>query len=703
MSSSNKTKILGYVARSLAVALVLAAAGLTACTNSLSGTQEGTIGATGVRITIPKMSPFIEEMMSNLSEDRGSDAERVFIAADSVKVSLLDASDTVVATANSNDYIVSLNAAPGDYTVRVEVFNEENSTTVPVVAGEEAVTIIEGEVTRVTVNCRPYIGATLNYTPQTVSLTPSEWEEYDNSYVYGQEKWFSFTATSDTTWLRMIPADSSKPGYVVTVYDDDSNIVESYSPIYLRCQTEYMILPTASGETYHVGCIAVDAYYKGDHTVPAGDFSIALHRPLFSGAVCETDDVWLIPSLEEGLYLVYKEGLTTAELAVSYAEADCTASVNGEPVSGSVLTIDLSNTTNTIEISTIIDGFAYTESWVLKTRSARVLNPSIEFTNISVPVGARDKSWVYIPVTPGIEYTVDDQLSDAFFAKAALYDDGEQVDSLQMVSWSWDTSMSATATGNALLISLVQNWWQNQFDVPLRVRPSNANNSPYLQGVSGPLAVTYLQTLMSNIENEYLYISDDDGDTVTASAECTSTPSGVAVEDIDFGVSGSGYNVQLSFDTHAPAGEYRFTLTLDDGQGYDGTDGLNDPSVVEIPVVVTLAGIEPRAILDSEDDGVSIDTLVTIKGGITNDPDIQAGSIEFELIEKPLESALVLSTLLSSENFGVITEWTVSFTPDRGGYYTIQMSYKHDGDVYTVSKRISIVDSEQGGINVTID
>ncbi len=642
-------------------------------------------------------------MKSNLAEDRGSDAERVFIAADSVKVSLLNASNTVVATANSNDYIVSLNAAPGVYTVRVEVFNEQNSSTVPVVVGEKLVTLVGGEVAQVMVNCRPYNAATLDYTPQSVSLTPSEWEEYDNSYVYGQEKWFSFEASSDTTWLRMIPADASKPGYVVTIYDDDSNMIESYSPMYLRCQTEYMMFDTVVDESYHVGCIAVDSYYEGDHTVPAGDFSIALHRPLLSVAISETDDVWLIESLEEGPYLVYKDGLETAEISVSYEEEGCTASVNGGSASESVLTIDLSNATNTIEISTIIDGFTYTESWVLKTRSARVLNPSIEFTNISVPVGARDKSWVYIPVTPDIEYVVDEQLPDVFYANAVLYDDGIPKDSMQMAYWnSWNPDMSCTATGSALLVSLGQMFWQDQFDVPLRVRPSNANNSPYLEGVSGPLAVSYMQTLMSSIENEYLYISDEDGDTVTASAECTSAPSGVALEDVDFGVNVSGRNLALSFDRYAPAGEYRFTLTLDDGHGYDGTEGLNDPSVVEIPVVVTLEGIEPVAILESDGDGVPIDTLVTVTGFLSNDPDIQAGSIEFELIEKPLDSVSLLSTPLS-EDFETSTVWTVSFTPDRGGYYTIQMSYMHGQEACTVSKRISVVDSEQGGINVTID
>lgn len=703
MSASNKTKIVGCVARSLAVSLVLAVVGLTACTNSLSGAQEKNIGDTGVCITIPKMSPFIEEMIANLSEDRGSDAERVFIAADSVKVSLLNVTDAVVATATSSDDVVSLNAAPGDYTVRVEVYNEENSSTIPVVAGEEAVTIVEGEVARVTVNCRPYNAATLDYRPQTVHLTPSEWEEYDNSYVYGQENWFSFTATSDTTWLRMIPADASKPGYVVTIYDDDSNIIQSYSPMYLRCQTEYLLFDTIVGESYHVGCIAVDSYYQGSKTNAAGDFSIALHRPLFSGAVCETDDVWLIPSLEEGLYLVYKEGLEEAELTVSYAEEGCTVSVNGVPASGYVLTIDLSNAANTIEISTVIDGFTYTEAWVLKTCAATVLNPSIGYTDIPVPIGGRDKAWVYVPVTAGTEYTVDEKLSDAFFATATLYDNGSEVDSMDMASWVfWKTSMSCTPTSSALLVSLDQMWWQNQFVVPLRVRPSDVNDSPYLEGVSGTLTVSYAQSTSSSVEEEYFAIIDEDGDTVTATAECTSAPLGVDVDDVDFDVSPSGSNLTLSFNRYAPAGEYTFTLTLNDGQGCNGENGVDGSSTVEIPITVTVEDRMPVAVLTSDVDGVAVGTLITMEGMISDDPDIQAASVEFSFTESPPDSQSKLSTPISTTNNGSI-EWSSSFTPDVGGYYTVQMAYTHGSEDFTVIKRISVMGSGQGGINVSID
>lgn len=694
--------------------------GMAACSNELAQSPVATDSATGVKVSIPLFSPFFNEVLGDTIASRGPSTNRMYIGVSSVRVTLFDQVNTqvlvenldiTIASANavssdgkpiySTSDICTLNALPGDYTVRVEVFNAKNSLLVPVVQGEKAITITDGTIESALVTCFPVNPEPLAYEHVVVDLEPTVWEQSINQIDVGQEKWFSFTATAIYQCFRIIPEDPGITGHIITVYDSHNNLVDSYSPMNTDNQSEYFMVNTTPGDTYYVGCITVDRSYDFLHEEHAGSFSIALHQPLLSEIISATTDTMIFGGPADGVSLVAKEGLTSADISIIYVEAGCVATLDGVPVNGTTASINLANEVSILDIDCEINGVTHTERWYIKTEIAKALAHSEEYEEIHLDENRHERTWLYLQTNPGVEYQVFEN-STTYNVQTRFYDStGEYLPST--TRWFGDYRIyTYTADVEPLFISSNLRWYETEVYSLFRIRESLKNSSPMIDDAYSIVSLSVMQSRESDIETVQFEVYDPDGDTLSVSASCTQTPPNVSSDQVSFSARVSGSYLNLEMDRFAPAGDYSFLVELDDSQGFDGTDGTNEASVIQIPVNVTVQDISCLARMDVSAFSIATGSTVSIEVTLTADPDLDPDSIELTLPGIPGGSTAVLSEPVASVMLGNITA-TAEFTPDIIGTYFVQFQYTCNGETRTILKQISAYDDTQGGINVTID
>jgi len=196
--------------------------------------------------------------------------------------------------------------------------------------------------------------------------------------------------------------------------------------------------------------------------------------------------------------------------------------------------------------------------------------------------------------------------------------------------------------------------------------------------------------------------ADPDGDALTYTWSLTDWPTAASSTIISFMDNGDG---TASFSLESPPGAYTFELLVNDGKGYDGTDGTNESSTDTDSVTITITNMEPNTLSISATPGtVYIEDVshdIAIAAEYTDPNGAEGHIVSIEYYSSPSGSSQPAITASSSSPEVCMFEFT--FTPDVVGEYELLL--KIIDDTYTVESPIITVtayDDTQGGINVTI-
>ena len=249
-----------------------------------------------VTINVPTISPALK---IKLNEATTANA-RMYLTASSMKV-ILKQNGNVVSTMNSNPNYFASNgwgltasfaADPGSgYTVEVRLFNNNNSTTEPVVEGEsDPFTVTAGESTSVSVGCLPVNPVTLseNTLSNTVDLSPFNYDMGSDFVIsIGQEAWFKVdasTVTSGQVTMELIPDDPLKNGGLIAGFSPDVNTgtaMVSGAPVfaYPDAPLQYtMDLTNSSSKVIYIGALNFNWYVGSTLFYEAGPYKIKWYQ-----------------------------------------------------------------------------------------------------------------------------------------------------------------------------------------------------------------------------------------------------------------------------------------------------------------------------------------------------------------------------------------------------------------------------------------
>jgi|GEM_PF-3521726 hypothetical protein len=250
-------KILGVV---LAVTILFAA-----CSSGLVGSASATslkAGYGGFKVAVPAIAPWVlagEGKGKSLSANAG----RALCAADSVTFTVMQGSTQVTSWSESpyssgnltNGALASTQSQTipaGSYTLSVNIYNDANSITVPIVAGTQNFSIASGVTTTVTVVCTPPSSNSLTIGTSLSADLGAPWVFTSGGWLtsHGAETWFNFTAASTNTLVSITPSSGSTDVPVFAVFDSTGNLIGVCGG-----QPATASIPTAAGAKYYIAVV----------------------------------------------------------------------------------------------------------------------------------------------------------------------------------------------------------------------------------------------------------------------------------------------------------------------------------------------------------------------------------------------------------------------------------------------------------------
>ena len=226
------------------------------------------------------------------------------------------------------------------------------------------------------------------------------------------------------------------------------------------------------------------------------------------------------------------------------------------------------------------------------------------------------------------------------------------------------------------------------------------NNSPIMTSGS---SFSTQQTISSSTSTHYIYYSDPDGDSISASISCTEAPPDVDMASVisyyDF-YSSYGY-WEVYVQRNLPAGEYTLTLVLNDGQDFDGLDGVNAPSRVEIPITMTITNMVPVLSLSADYSLYAIGTTVSLSFSVALDPDLDSDSLAFSIKSAPEGATVTISDGAFKVESSSITG-TATFTPDVAGEWIIAVTGMEASEPVSGTVTFAVYSATQGGVEFNV-
>jgi len=280
----------------LCTLLVLSTFIFMSCPNPLSVSEEITddsiaaaaynvepIGSGELEVRIPMVSSYMLEALGAEVSPTLADS-RALMLARSVEVSLYDSEGTLVDSITGSDtdtdgyYTMAFSGIPygTGYSVGVNVYNSDVSTTDPVLSGGDSSIVL---------------GPGSNYAyvypipvnPETITASDSESMTsigYDFDYglisEFGAEKWYSFAPSSDVVEITVTPDSTS--GIYVAVYNRYGYFVEyAVSEGFEESGTlgnpASIVVDVSDYSQYYIGIISIDL------TASAHSFDIQIGEP----------------------------------------------------------------------------------------------------------------------------------------------------------------------------------------------------------------------------------------------------------------------------------------------------------------------------------------------------------------------------------------------------------------------------------------
>jgi hypothetical protein len=263
------------------LALLAAAASLscsfgTLGTRGSASTAEGTV-TTGVSICVPALSPALAAIVDEVETGSRAAGARAYFGATSARVELYkgdEASPSETWTesvsfnfsfeamkATSSSVLCSINfthaLAAGSYRIKLAIINSCNGSD-PLAAGDSgAFTVKDGELTSVTVTCKPLQAKALALGTASDVLELKPYDYLDGTM--GSEAWFSFTANSGFTRIAAIPEKGSAAAPSLAVFDSAGKAITKIKSSKVLTVTGIegygcsLVVATVKDATYYVG------------------------------------------------------------------------------------------------------------------------------------------------------------------------------------------------------------------------------------------------------------------------------------------------------------------------------------------------------------------------------------------------------------------------------------------------------------------
>ncbi len=242
-----------------------------------------------VQISIPLVSDYIAEQLVKdtgvLTNSRGFFFANKFVAtlySNSQVVQSENISTDIYSSIDSGKDL-SITIPAGTYTLKVDIYNINNSDTIPVVSGiSDEFTVLSGQVVPVSVSPIPVnaesitLGESIlfsedDFLPTVVKMTTQGYE-----IIPGSEKWYSFIATSNKTKVDILSNNLSSSPFNYNTKRFSYTVLSSSGQRLFSNDLFY----TQVGETYYIGILFVE------NSISLGQASDNLISPTITADFC---------------------------------------------------------------------------------------------------------------------------------------------------------------------------------------------------------------------------------------------------------------------------------------------------------------------------------------------------------------------------------------------------------------------------------
>jgi hypothetical protein len=650
-----------------------------------------------VTLSIPCVSPVLQALHAEVLAK--TSASRAYAFADRMTIVVhsggteIDSLDISVATSGSN-LVAAMLLDPGTYTATVEIYNHQNSIDNPVVRGVKEFTVTANTTTPVSVGCIPIDPVPLGGVYQTPTLEPGLRNNNSNFYYsFGSEVWYSFTAEETEARLKHLSVDSGN--FIVALYDSTGRNKGSAINLYYE-SSAITFSDLTIGETYYLLCTSYDRSTDGNSTFnDNGIYQIKLQYNMYES---------ITPSVSEGAFMAL--AATTDNLSFVLADTSAltlslvlrsgvSASWNGTPIEDASVTIAGAGTI------TFSDG-TETQAVSVSLTSATTMPLDEAWTDVSA--SSSTSMYSAVPVSSGIPILVewnstnDGDGSYSGYCYLSAYDMGTGTSYFTSGSYGYGSNarMITPAADGYLLLKVIS-YYSSLQTIGLRVY-EKVNRSP---AVTSGSTFSLVQTMSSSTSSQYIFYSDPDGDSIGASISCTEAP-----PEVDMASVISSSNLYDSYgyvyvQRNLPAGEYTLTLVLNDGQDFDGLDGVNAPSRVEIPITMTITNMVPVLSLSADYSLYAIGTTVSLSFSVPLDPDLDSDSLAFSIKSAPEGATVTISDGAFTVESSSITG-TATFTPDVAGKWIIAVTGTEASEPVSGTVTFAVYSATQGGVEFNV-
>ncbi len=219
-----------------------------------------------ITFTIPSVSSSALDLLldRDIKKDKLDSKSRALIAADFIEYTVYsgtEVAETGSSTIDGQFYgEITIQLAPGTYTMVVDVFNTDNSITEPVVtASSSTFSVTSGTISDVYMTAIPNSAVAITEADSLV-LNSSDFIDtivnIDTGEVsLGSEQWYSFTATSDNVSVIMDFTEGEySTEFAIWICDENGHIITQLQTI----ENTYGVLSNAAGQTYYLGILYAD-------------------------------------------------------------------------------------------------------------------------------------------------------------------------------------------------------------------------------------------------------------------------------------------------------------------------------------------------------------------------------------------------------------------------------------------------------------